>query len=107
MGSTTYASNDYFAELPVTHVWLTEGFWLGKYGLHDGNVTEWASDYHAGYPGGTVTDPRGEDPGTEGWGIVRGGNRVGRTWNIRAPARAAVPIRTGGNAIGFRLARTR
>ena len=210
MGSTTYSSNDLFeAELPVTHVRLTEGFWLGKYevtqeeweavmgsnpshfgdcprcpvesvswmdvqkfitrlnadagtdlyrlpteagweyaarggttgdayggntddiawwsensgdrthsvgqkvpngfGLHDmlGNVSEWASDRHRKYPGATVTDPRGEEPGEHGLRVARGGGWSGYTFHIRAPIRGIVPPGQGSWNYGFRLLRTR
>ena len=76
------------------------------FGLHDmlGNVLEWVQDWRGGYPGGTVTDPRG--PGSGSGRVTRGGG-----WNICAGS-CRSSFRYYGTPgyrffdLGFRLLRT-
>ena len=76
------------------------------WGLHDmlGNVWEWVQDWHGGYPGGAVTDPRG--PGSGSVRVIRGSS-----WgNIAGHCRASIRFkRSPGyrlSYLGFRLLRT-
>jgi len=66
-----------------------------------GNLAEWVSDWHGGYPSGDQTDPRGPSSGTER--VVRGGS-----WRQSNPADFTTTLRardvpTATNAAyGFR-----
>ena len=76
------------------------------WGLHDmiGNVWEWVQDPYGNYPGVAVTDPRGSGSGSEG--VYRGGSWWGDVGYCRAPSRDNDDFATGGNLLGFRVART-
>ena len=77
------------------------------FGLHDmlGNVWEWVQDWAGGYPGGTVTDPRG--PGSGSRRVIRGG-----AWGeaiisaCRSSDRFSGPPGSRNSYQGFRLLRT-
>ncbi len=75
------------------------------YGLHDmhGNVAEWTWGFYGPYPEGPLTDPTGQDWGTQR--VVRGGSWMDTADECRAASRASVaPI--GRRHVGFRLVRT-
>ncbi|MCA9532391.1 MAG: SUMF1/EgtB/PvdO family nonheme iron enzyme [Myxococcales bacterium] len=76
------------------------------FGLEDmaGNVSEWVSDWHGGYPEGHVRDPMG--PAAGGARVLRGGS-----WEMSHPGAVSVTLRGQGVATsraayaGFRCAR--
>jgi formylglycine-generating enzyme required for sulfatase activity len=72
------------------------------YGLRDmaGNVWEWVWDWHAEYPGGLVTDPRGPESGSAR--LLRGGGWVGAAEDCRAADRLPHPPTRRNYHIGFR-----
>ena len=76
------------------------------FGLHDmlGNVWEWVVDWAGGYPGGTVTDPRG--PGSGSYRVDRGGGWDYHASHCRSSIRLIVTPGDRGNYLGFRLLRT-
>ena len=75
------------------------------FGLHDmlGNVYEWVQDWHGGYPGGSVTDPRG--PGSDSYRVYRGGG-WGFASHCRSSFRDSHPPGSRLILLGFRLLRT-
>ena len=74
--------------------------------LHDmlGNVFEWVQDRYGGYPGGSLTDPRG--PGSGGYRVVRGGSWYFNAGACRASTRYELEFGYRDYALGFRLLRT-
>ena len=76
------------------------------FGLHDmlGNVLEWVQDWHGGYPGGSVTDPRG--PGSGSDRVFRGGSWIGDAGHCRASLRGYFTPGPRSYYLGFRLLRT-
>ena len=76
------------------------------WGLHDmlGNVREWVHDWWGGYPGGSVTDPRGPDSGSGR--NSRGGSWSGDLGDCRSSSRRfAFPPGWRAFYLGFRLLR--
>ena len=75
------------------------------WGLHDmlGNVREWVADWSGGYPGGSVTDPRG--PGSGLFRVYRGGGWNSYASHCRSSYRINVTPGRSYNH-GFRLLRT-
>ena len=68
-----------------------------------GNLSEWVQDWYGGYPGGSVTDPRG--PGS-GWGrAIRGGSWFQGARYCRASRRLNGQPGIRGSDLGFRLLR--
>lgn len=89
------AKTEAVKELPV-NAW-------GLYQMH-GNVWEWCSDWHDGYPDVPVLDPRGPNAGAER--VLRGGSWANYGGVARAACRSWLePGKRVGN-IGFRLARS-
>ena len=74
-------------------------------GLYDmlGNVSEWVQDWYGRYSGGSVTDPR--DPNSGSQRVVRDGDWLRDARYCRAPERRQVPPDSRGTSLGFRLLR--
>ena len=73
----------------------------GLYQMH-GNVSEWCADGPRRYVAGEkVVDPIGPDGGKR---VVRGGSLGNAGGALRSAARSAIPPRSRGVGIGFRLA---
>ena len=67
-----------------------------------GNVSEWCADGPRRYVAGEkVVDPIGPDGGKR---VVRGGSLGNAGGALRSAARSAIPPRSRGVGIGFRLA---
>jgi formylglycine-generating enzyme required for sulfatase activity len=78
------------------------------WGIHDlhGNCAEYCmdnfvADYYAQSP---ATDPTGPETGEQK--VIRGGSYSEAPTNCRSAARAAVPLDSRRNYVGFRLVRT-
>ncbi len=72
----------------------------GLYDMH-GNLSQWCSDWYAGYPTGPVTDPVGPATGTER--VTRGGNWAAAASACRSASRSRCSTTFGNNIQGFRL----
>jgi formylglycine-generating enzyme required for sulfatase activity len=74
------------------------------YGLHDmlGNVWEWCADGMRGYAVASVTDPVGDERGSDR--VYRGGSWNYIAWFMRAAIRYADSRDYRGGHLGFRLA---
>jgi formylglycine-generating enzyme required for sulfatase activity len=71
----------------------------GLYDMH-GNVWEWCGDFYSEYPGGSTTDPRGPNTGTNR--VFRGGGWGANGGACRAAFRVSSWPGNRGNGIGFR-----
>jgi formylglycine-generating enzyme required for sulfatase activity len=111
--NTAYSFGDNLTKADANYVdsWIEKSLAVGSYkpnafGLYDmhGNVWEWCEDWHAEYPTGAVTDPKG--PSTGNGLVLRGGSFGGLVLTVRSSCRIFDQPSNRYCAFGFRLART-
>ena len=75
------------------------------WGFYDilGNVNEWVGDWHARYPGGSVTDPTG--PETSSYRVFRGGGWQNTALSCRSANRLRILPSYRDSNVGLRLGR--
>jgi len=96
-----YSGNSGIRTHPVAQ--KTPNAW-GLYDMH-GNVWEWCQDWYGGYPGGSVTDPKGPSSGPGR--VFRGGCWLNSAGGCRSAGRGFDSPGYRDSGLGFRVAWTK